>query len=145
MQGKIEGRRRRGRQRMRWLDGITDMMDMGLSKFREFMMDREAWGGKESDMTDDWTELNYYLHPFFDLIYSGSLRDSHTCLYAYKVSLMTRVVGGRNLDIHSHSVLLCQSTLSSPKETFELTLSKENAPIGNECVEISLTRLRLFK
>ena len=53
MQGKIEGRRRRGRQRMRWLDGITDMMDMGLSKLREFMMDREAWGGKESDMTDD--------------------------------------------------------------------------------------------
>ena len=67
---------------MRWLDGITDMMDMGLSKLREFMMDREAWGGKESDMTDDWTELNYYLHPFFDSIYSGSLRDSHTCLYA---------------------------------------------------------------
>ena len=89
MLGGIGGRRRRGRQRMRWLDGITDSMDVNLSELRELVMDREAWHAAIHGVSKSWTWLSNWTELNWTLLYPDA--QSHTHTHTHNVYINTHL------------------------------------------------------
>ena len=119
MLGKIEGRRKRGWQRMRWLDGITDLMDMSLSKLRELVMDREAWHAAVHGVTKNQTRLSDWVELMAP---HGGPTQSDCVVLSEKIRAHwetwgAQEYGGRTLWRVSKSAAIYKSRREASKET----------------------------